>query len=123
MTETVKLAVVGAGLVGQRHIDAIARQPNIDLAAIVDPLIQSHDAAPCFAALDQMLDSVRPDGVILSTPTTLHLAGGLTCLEAGIPVLIEKPLATSVQEAQTLVDASARSGAACWWAITGAITR
>lgn len=55
-----------------------------------------------------MLDAVQPQGVINATPNILHLPCALACIERGIPVLVEKPVADSPQRARELVDAAAR---------------
>ncbi|MGY8790811.1 MAG: Gfo/Idh/MocA family oxidoreductase, partial [Pseudomonadales bacterium] len=53
-----------------------------------------------------MFETISPDGVILSTPTPMHVSQGLKCIENGCPILIEKPLATSASEAKILTDAA-----------------
>jgi len=113
MTDIIKLAIVGAGLVGQRHINAIAKQKDVVLVAIVEPNpsedIKAMDV-PCFDTLEKMFLLISPDGVILSTPTPLHVSQGLECIEKGCPVLVEKPLATSAVQAKILTDAAEISG-------------
>lgn len=111
MRQSMKLAVVGAGLVGQRHISAIAELgDDVQLAAIVEPKEMTSPAAPVFTSLEQMFETVKPDGVILSTPTPLHVSGGFDCITRGIPVLIEKPLATSAEEARQLTATATQRG-------------
>ena len=109
MTNIIKLAVVGAGLVGQRHISAILKHKDVKLVAIVEPNptedINSLDV-PCFPNLKEMFAAISPDGVILSTPTPLHVSQGLECIERSCPVLVEKPLATSAVQAKILTDAA-----------------
>lgn len=107
MTDPIRLAVVGAGLVGRRHIDAIRHVPGVDLAGVVepDPAAAPLDA-PTYGSLETLFDAVSVDGVILSTPTPLHVSGGLTCIERRCPVLIEKPLAASVEDARALTQAA-----------------
>lgn len=109
MTNIIKLAVVGAGLVGQRHINAISKQKDVILVAIVEPNptedINSLDV-PCFSNLKEMFAAISPDGVILSTPTPLHVSQGLECIERSCPVLVEKPLANSAVQAKILTDAA-----------------
>ncbi|MEM8644830.1 MAG: Gfo/Idh/MocA family oxidoreductase [Pseudomonadota bacterium] len=104
----VKLSVVGAGLVGQRHVSAIARTEGAVVASIVDP----SDAARQFAKdggytwypeLGEMLAAEPPDGAIIATPNALHLPQGLKVLQAHVPALIEKPLADDVASAEQLV--------------------
>ncbi|MBE1282760.1 MAG: gfo/Idh/MocA family oxidoreductase [Rhodobacteraceae bacterium] len=103
------MAIAGIGLVGQRHADAIAQVADTTLCAVVDPSDAGKAAAerlgvPWFDDLREMILAQAPDGVILSTPTKLHVDQGAACLEAGIPVLIEKPLADDLHAARTLVE-------------------
>ena len=110
MAEHIQLVVVGAGLVGRRHINAIAGLHGVSLVGIVEPETpQDHDV-PCYPTIDAMFDAISPHGVILSTPTPLHISGGLSCIAHGCPVLVEKPLATSVEEARVLTTAAAEAG-------------
>ena len=110
MTSPPKLAVVGAGLIGQRHIAAIHTTPAATLAAIVEPAGGDFGAVPVYDDLASLFDAQQVDGVLLATPTPLHLQGALDCIAQGIPVLVEKPLATTADEAAQIADASARAG-------------
>ncbi len=106
-----RLAVVGAGLIGRRHIATILQSTVAELAAIVDPQPEAKVFAdslgvPYFAVLSEMLESVSPDGAIVATPNHLHVENGLDCVRAGCPLLVEKPLSTSAAEAQVLVQAA-----------------
>ena len=106
-----RIAVAGAGLIGQAHMTLLQRSPDAQLAAVVDPSPQAAQSAqaagvPWFASLDELLAHSRPDAVVLATPNALHVPQALQCLEAGLAVLVEKPVATSVQEARQLVQAS-----------------
>jgi predicted dehydrogenase len=103
MGQPKKLAVVGAGLVGQRHIAAIDQVDGVELAAVVEPS-SIDQTVPVFGSLDDMFAAVDVDGVILSTPTLMHVDGGMACVDRGVPVLIEKPLAASADDAQGLID-------------------
>jgi predicted dehydrogenase len=115
MTNEIKLVVVGAGLVGLRHIHAISQQAGVALAAVVEPYPTPEVLAlnvPCFETLEAMFETISPDGAILSTPTPMHVAQGLTCIQNNCPVLVEKPLATSASEAKILTDAANAAGVA-----------
>jgi predicted dehydrogenase len=109
-----RLAIAGIGLVGQRHADAISQVADLSLCAIVDPgeagksEAQAH-SVPCYDDLQTMIKAEAPDGIVLATPTKLHVAQGTTCIDAGIPVLIEKPLADDLAEATTLVERSEKA--------------
>ncbi|MGD9508612.1 MAG: Gfo/Idh/MocA family protein [Geminicoccaceae bacterium] len=109
--EPLELAVVGAGLIGRRHIDHVRAEPDARLSAIVDPTPSSRELAEAlgvrwFASLPELLGQGRPDGVIVATPNQLHVQQGLLCVEAGVPALIEKPLADELDTARTLVEAA-----------------
>ena len=111
MNSIARLVVAGAGLVGNRHIESIGRCKDVELAAIVDPraAVRAHAlelGVPWFESLSDMFRSERPDGVILATPNFAHVENGLECISAGCPVLVEKPIATSVDEAAVLVEAA-----------------
>lgn len=106
MDEPVRIAVVGAGLVGLRHIAAIGQVRQATLAAVVDPAGAEGAEVPVYEDLDALFTKQDVDGVILSTPTPLHVEGALRCVAEGVPVLVEKPLANSASEALALTDAA-----------------
>ena len=109
----VRLAVAGVGLIGRRHVEAIARASGVTLAALVDPddAVRRVAGASWFPNLGG-LDGVGVDGVILATPNAAHVDGALACVAMGLPVLVEKPLATDVAGARRLVDVAAAHGVA-----------
>lgn len=111
-----RIAVAGAGTIGLAHIAVLQDSARCSLSAIVDPspgavAVAARVGVPLYTHLDELLAKDRPDGLILATPNPLHVPQALQCVAAGLPILLEKPLATSVAEGQTLVDAVARSGA------------
>ena len=106
-----QLAVVGCGLVGRRHIAAIEQTEGVRVCAIIDPdsaikRLASDKGYSYFADIDEMLSAMRPDGIIIATPTNLHVIQGIKCVEAGVPTLVEKPLSHSLEEGKKLVAAS-----------------
>ena len=102
MTRSVRLAVLGAGLIGKRHIEHVQAEPEAELMAIVDPSSTGKALAeelgvrwaPSFSAL---IETDRPDGIIIATPNQVHVANGLESVAAGIPALVEKPIADDVE--------------------------
>ncbi|AMJ60273.1 Gfo/Idh/MocA family protein [Bosea sp. PAMC 26642] len=106
-----RLVVMGAGLIGSRHAEHVAAEPCAVLSAIVDPSPVGRALAerlgtrwhPSFA---DALAEEKPDGVIVATPNQLHVAHGLDAVAAGIPALIEKPIADDVAAATALVEAA-----------------
>ena len=117
MKKPTMLAVLGAGLIGQRHIDHVLQMPEAELTAIVDPSSAGKEIAAAkrvawFPDLGALLVAQRPDGIIAATPTQLHVANGLEAIAAGIPILLEKPIADDVASAEVLVAAAETSGVA-----------
>ena len=111
-----RIAVVGAGTIGQAHMEVAARNSDLVLCAIVDPapasaVIAARFGIPRFNALQELLAQDKPDGVILATPNLLHLEHALTCIEAGVAMLLEKPIAATLAQAEQLVQAADKSHA------------
>ena len=95
-----RLAVIGAGAIGRKHIEVIQHASDATLVALADPSEQARELATelgvaWFADVEEMLDEIRPDGVINATPNTLHVPCALACVTRCIPVLAEKPVAES----------------------------
>ncbi|PWV99904.1 putative dehydrogenase [Hoeflea marina] len=112
MQSTARLAVLGAGLIGRRHVEHVMREAR--LAAIVDPAAEARDLAeslgtPWFASLADLLAADRPDGVVIATPTPDHVDNALDCMAAGVAALVEKPVGHTPAAAERLVLASERS--------------
>ena len=97
-----RIAVAGAGYIGLAHIAALRASATCELSAIVDP---SPAAKASFSSIVELLENDRPDGIVLATPNQLHVPQALQCLEAGLPVLLEKPIAGSVADGERLVTA------------------
>lgn len=115
MTATTRIAVAGAGLIGKRHVDAILAVREAEIACVIDPAdaagdIAARAGAPHVRDLETALRNGGIDGVILATPNHLHAEGALACIAAGLPVLVEKPLASSVDDARRIVAAGEAAG-------------
>jgi predicted dehydrogenase len=112
---SIRVAVIGAGHHGQHHIRILSTLPGVQLAAVID---QDPTRAQTVAALPgvrflsdaaAVLDHI--DAVIVATPTDVHGQVALPFLRTGVAVLVEKPLAYSLEEADLLIDAAQASGA------------
>lgn len=113
--QRVKLAVLGAGMIGKRHAELIVEEPQATLSAIVDPAppgrsVAERLGAQWFATFAELLSADRPDGVIIATPNPLHLEHGLQAIASRVPAIVEKPIATDVAAGQMLAAASEKSG-------------
>ena len=107
-SELLRIAIIGFGLVGLRHAEALEKVDGVQLCAVADPSDESLEqasakAVPHFDQLDKLIEKTSPDGVILATPTTLHATHARLCIDADIPVLIEKPLAINAIEGRAIV--------------------
>ena len=118
MTRPLRLAIAGTGqIAAQGHLPAALACPDVELAALVDPVLERAQAlardwgiAPRLAS--RVEDVVRDvDAAIVATPNHTHAPVALPLLAAGVSVLIEKPLATSVDDARSIVAAAERAGA------------
>jgi predicted dehydrogenase len=111
-----RVALAGAGAWGVNLARVLARHPDAQLAAVVDPSKAARAAgraAGCassdFASIDEALASVALDAVVVATPAEAHFAVAARALEAGLHVLVEKPLVTSSRDADALVALARRS--------------
>ena len=110
-----RVAVIGVGHLGRHHARLLADLEGARLAAVVDTLPERAtavaDATRASAANDyrDVLDEV--DAVSIAVPTEQHLAIALPFLERGIGVLVEKPMARSLAEADEMIAAARKSGA------------
>jgi predicted dehydrogenase len=109
-----RIGVVGAGLMGRKHVELLCQDPDCDIAGIADPTPRARGYAeagglPYFADHRDLLRRAKPDGVIVATPNTLHVPVAIDCVGAGVPVLVEKPIAESSQAAAALNEAARRA--------------
>ncbi|RFB84845.1 oxidoreductase [Rhizobium leguminosarum bv. trifolii] len=109
-----KIAVMGAGLIGRRHAERVISEPGTVLSAVIDPSAAGRDFARnagirCYASFQDIPGEDRPDGVIVATPNQLHVENAMEIIAAGTPVLIEKPIADDVDAAAALVAAGEKA--------------
>jgi predicted dehydrogenase len=110
-------ALIGCGDVSAIHLEAIAALDGIELAAVCDTDPDRLDAAakalsvPGFADHRQLIDSVRPDVVHICTPHDQHAQVAIDCLEQGVHVITEKPLAHTVKDGLRLIEAAEQNPA------------
>ena len=111
-----RIAIAGAGYIGLAHMAVAQKSSTCTLSAIVDPAPAAEQAAaragvPLYRTLDELIARDRPDGVILATPNQLHVGHALACIDAGLPMLLEKPIAPTVAEGERLVKVAEAAGA------------
>ena len=98
------------------HVKALTQLPGASVVGMADVAVERGEArarevgCPFFADYRAMLDTVRPDVAVICAPHPFHAALAIDCLEAGAHVLVEKPLAVSVSEADAMITAADRAG-------------
>jgi 2-hydroxy-4-carboxymuconate semialdehyde hemiacetal dehydrogenase len=112
-----KIAMVGQGAFGQKHLDAVAKIPGIEVVTLCGGSPDStRDVAKArhiphwTTNLGESLAQPGVEAAIIASPTQLHTRQGLQCLEAGKHVHIEIPVADNLADARRLVDAQKKSG-------------
>jgi len=107
-------AVIGCGTISVVHLAAISSLDGADLAGVCDTDADRAAAAgrefgvPWFTDHAEMLATVRPQVVHICTPHDQHVPVAVDCLDAGVHVLVEKPVAATVAEAERLIEAADR---------------
>lgn len=105
----IRWLVVGAGHAGKCHIAAIDQVIGAELAGVVDTNADIDIAAPIFDNLAAAIAEAKPTAVIIATPNDTQLALARVAIEAGLPVLCEKPVCNSFEDAKTLANVSDQS--------------
>jgi predicted dehydrogenase len=107
-----KVAVIGAGVMGKHHANIYAAIPHLDLVAVVDPdekrcaeARRNYDVRT-YKTIDELLFSEPVDAVSIASPTSFHYAQSKQLLQAGVHVLVEKPVATEIEQAKELMELS-----------------
>ena len=107
MTEKLKVAVIGVGYLGKFHARIYSEHPDVDLIGVVDTQqeqaseIAANYSTEAFTDYRQILD--RVDAVSIVVPTTYHYDVAMPFIQAGVNILLEKPIAATVDQARELV--------------------
>ncbi|KAK5632725.1 hypothetical protein RRF57_008439 [Xylaria bambusicola] len=119
--ETLKpvgIAIIGfAGVIGRRHTTHVISNPSAALLAVVDDAPSASDLAaqlapgvPFYQSVAEMLSTTVPNAAIVCTPNAYHVTVGLELADAGVHLLVEKPLAETEAAARRLVDRAREKG-------------
>ena len=117
MKPAVRIGIVGAGEMGRRHAILVTQSKTAVMAGFADP-DPGATLDPVCAETKHYPDHLRlikaeaPDGVIIAAPNAQHVPVAMDCLAAGIPMLIEKPVADSVESGRVLIDEQRKSDVA-----------
>jgi predicted dehydrogenase len=110
-----RVGVIGVGVMGSNHARVFAGLPGIELVGVADPDRKQADFVArtlrCAAVADvpELLD-LGVEAVTIAAPTHLHHDVALMCIERGVHVMVEKPIASSVEEGRDIIAAARRAG-------------
>jgi UDP-N-acetylglucosamine 3-dehydrogenase len=111
----IRVGVIGAGAMGKNHIRIYSEMPGVELAGIsdidqklVEELAQEYNTT-AFTDYNELL-KLDLDAVSVVVPTKMHRMVAIKCIEAGANVLVEKPIADSVENAQAIIDTAKEHG-------------
>ncbi|NJL02590.1 MAG: Gfo/Idh/MocA family oxidoreductase [Spirulinaceae cyanobacterium SM2_1_0] len=113
--QVIRVGVIGVGNMGQHHTRILSLLKDVELVGVSDINVErgldtaSKYRVRFFEDYHELLPHV--DAVCIAVPTRLHHQVGIDCLQAGVHILIEKPIAASISEAESLVNAAAESDA------------
>lgn len=113
----IKVAVVGCGSISKhRHIPEYAWNSNVELVAFVDPILERAEhyaqlhGGKAYSSYAEMLKQEKVDAVSVCTPNYLHAEVSIAAANAGAHVLVEKPMASTAEEAQAMIEAAQKNG-------------
>lgn len=113
---TLKVAVIGVGVMGRNHARVYSDLSGVELVGVADPdggnaiAVARRFGGKAFTDYQQMLDELQPDAVTIAVPTVDHLEVALNVIERGIHLLIEKPIAYTVEQGQQIIAAAQKAG-------------
>ena len=108
----IKVAVVGVGSMGKNHARVYWELPDADLVGVADineeiaGSIAARYSTKAYSDYRKMLDEQQPDAVTISVPTSSHLEIALDVIQRGIHLLIEKPIASNIEEGKRIISAA-----------------
>jgi len=114
---TVNIALAGAGAFGAKHLDALAVIDDAQVVAVVGVPVESARSAADAHGIDHVTDDLTEvlarsdiDAVVLATPTPMHAAQAIACLDAGKHVMVEIPLCDSLADGRAVAEHAAATG-------------
>ncbi len=123
---SIRLAFAGTGYIARVHARAARKVSDVSVVAVVnhrrpsmEAFAQEFDIPRQYTRIEDLLADGGVDAISINTPNYLHAPQAIAALEAGVHVMVEKPMAMNAREAQAMIEASERSGALlmvahCW---------
>lgn len=104
-----RISVIGLGVMGKNHLRVLSNIQEVEVPCVCDPVAEGDFGALLYKDLDEMLKKEKLEAAVIAVPTAFHKAVALKCIEHGIHVLIEKPVAPSVMEGAEIQRAAIRA--------------
>ena len=105
-----KLGVIGTGVMGSYHVRALSEMEDVELVAISDvkeeavkEIAKRFNINKYYTDHNRMLEEVKLDGVVVAVPPAFHKKVAMDCIEKGVNILVEKPIAHTVDEADDMI--------------------
>ena len=113
--EKMRLAVIGLGMIGKLHAETLRKIEGLEFVSVADVDERHRQTAkalgvPYYRSYEEMVVKEKIDGVVVAVPNDLHLPVGKTCAEKGLHLLVEKPIAGTLAEADALCAAAKKNG-------------
>jgi predicted dehydrogenase len=112
MTSRVKIGIIGCGVIGEAHVQSYQAVSEADLVAVSDvnavrlrEIQNQYNIPRCYLRDDEMLKQEPLDGVVIATPDPLHRAPAQAVAAAGVPMFLEKPIATTLEDSLAIINA------------------
>ena len=111
-----RLAVIGVGRMGANHVRVLSEMEEVRLAAVCDAnreaaekVARRYLVPAAYVDIQEATSQERLDGVVIATPTAEHLKTAQICLSRKLPALIEKPLASTPEQCETILQTAAQN--------------
>jgi len=113
--ERVRIAVIGAGLIGAKHAELVRANGACELVGICDTDTARRRVAealevPFHTSADELIEREHPHGAIVATPNSAHASACIACAERGVHILVEKPIADTLDNARQIIAAASQHG-------------
>ena len=115
-----RIALAGAGAFGEKHLDGLQKIDGVEIVSVISrgaeqaaEVAKKYGARHSSTELEDALSRDDVDAVILCTPTQMHAAQAIACMDAGKHVQVEIPLADSLAESQAVLDKQKKTGLTC----------
>ena len=114
MTEPIRIGVTGSGFMGRTHVEAAKRAPNAEIVAVAvgnrSGTLAADYGIDCETDAAALINRDDIDAVVITTPHHVHVEEAVLAAQAGKHALIEKPLATSIEDCDRMIDSFSERG-------------